>query len=399
MHGVEQVVYNKNKARRLTDALASLLKANKLWEESIQLRLPDSEGLCLIAFRTAENARKLLELKQVSLIDITISFSRSKPTETSVMLYQLPLDVWPQLIREELKPFRPTRVDIKKDKGFFTDTAVVKLLCHKNQLPAKFTVMGKKCPKRILKERPPAANNERQVKAPQKNTPAKQTSSNGVKEAKARQQLSPQDSQQIRAYSDSDDDMEGNLGSSSESSHSSPPPPTPDKPVHRKTQEQRISKPRKKSPLKLPIQTDVNMVNIGGLKAVFVTYPKGYSKAKATQEPAPTKDSPFTLPQPVAPRTKEQEQTAQVESKLGTPHTKDSPSKQERMFLKPQTRIHTPVKQSPLPATHGPDARGRSSATSDNSRQTTMYRFLSESPSKKRKESDPLSPQKTHPVE
>lgn len=226
------------------------------------MRLPDSEGLCLIAFRTAENARKLLELRQVSLIDITISFSRSKPTETSVMLYQLPLDVWPQLLREELKPFRPTHVEIKKDKGFFTDTAVVKLLCHKNQLPAKFTVMGKKCPKRILKERPPAANNERQVKAPQKNTPAKQTSSNGVKEAKARQQLSPQDSQQIRAYSDSDDDMEGNLGSSSESSHSSPPPPTPDKPAHRKTQEQRISKPRKKSPLKLPIQTDVNMVNI-----------------------------------------------------------------------------------------------------------------------------------------
>jgi hypothetical protein len=141
------------------------------------------------------------------------------------------------------------------------------------------------------------------------------------------------------------------------------------------------------------------MVNIGGLKAVFVTYPKGYSKEKPTQEPAPTKDSPFTLPQPVAPRTKEQEQTAQVESKLGTSHTKDSPSKQERMFLKPQTRIHTPVKQSPLPATHGPDARGRSSATSDNTRQTTMYRFLSESPSKKRKESDPLSPQKTHPVE
>jgi len=154
-----------------------------------------------------------------------------------------------------------------------------------------------------------------------------------------------------------------------------------------------------RNPLKLPIQTDLNMVNIGGLKAVFVTYPKGYSKAKATQEPAPTKDSPFTLPQPIAPRTKEQEQTAQVESKLGTSRTKDSPSKQEHMFLKPQTRIHTPVKQSPLPATHGSETRGRSSVTSVNTRQTTMHRFLSESPSKKRKESDPLSPQKTHPVE
>ncbi len=70
MHGVEQAVYNKNKARRLTDALASFLKANNLWEESIQLRLPDSEGLCLFASRSVENNRKLLELKQVSLSDI-----------------------------------------------------------------------------------------------------------------------------------------------------------------------------------------------------------------------------------------------------------------------------------------------------------------------------------------
>ncbi len=77
----------------LTDALASFLNVNKLWEESIQLRLLDSEGLCLIAFRSAENARKFLELKQVSLVDIMSSFSRSKPTETSAMLYQLPLDV------------------------------------------------------------------------------------------------------------------------------------------------------------------------------------------------------------------------------------------------------------------------------------------------------------------
>ncbi len=160
-------------------------------------------------------------------------------------------------------------------------------------------------------------------KTPQKNTPANQTSSNGVKEAKARQQLSPQDSQQIRAYSDSDDDMEGNLGSSSESSHSSPPPTTPDKPAHRKTQEQRISKPRKKSPLKLPIQTDVNMVNIGGLKAVFVTYPKGYSKAKATQEPAPTKDSPFILPSPShrEPRSKSKQHKSNPSLELHTPKT------------------------------------------------------------------------------
>jgi hypothetical protein len=166
LHGAEQVAYNKNKASKISEALASFLKANNLWEDSLQMRLPDSEGLCVIAFRTVAKAEGLLRLKKVRTHGIDISFSRNKPPVVSVMIYQLPLDTWPQTLRDELKPFRPTYVEIKKDNGFFIDIAVVKFTCETSQLPEKFIIAGKKCPMRILKDRPPIATTPQQQPPP-----------------------------------------------------------------------------------------------------------------------------------------------------------------------------------------------------------------------------------------
>lgn len=64
LHGLEPVLFNTYKIRKLTKDFASFLHKNDIWEEDyLQLRLPDRRGRCLIVFPTAEYAHKLLKIK------------------------------------------------------------------------------------------------------------------------------------------------------------------------------------------------------------------------------------------------------------------------------------------------------------------------------------------------